>query len=92
MNRLAPRKCRVGEVWTYGRGLAYVVSVQHLDMAPQCDVLIADADGAVTSRRPDGQMRPIGIMERELIELVGTWSPVIANRSHHGQQAEEMRA
>lgn len=69
------RKCRVGEIWKYGHGLAYIVSVTHLDCAPQCEALIANRDGTVTSRWPDGQMRPIGIMERELIERVGTWFP-----------------
>lgn len=71
-------KCRVGEVWKYGTGLAYIVSVAHLDVAPQCEALIADRKGKVTSRWPDGQVRPIGIMESELIERVGTWVPAVA--------------
>lgn len=75
-----PRKSKTGEVWRYGQGLAYIVTVTHLDVAPQCEALIADAKGVVTSRWPDGRVRPIGIMERELIELIGTWTPAIATQ------------
>jgi hypothetical protein len=70
-----PRKCRVGDVWKYGSGLAYIVAVTNLDVAPQCEALIAARDGRVTSRWRDGQIRSIGIMEQELIERVGTWVP-----------------
>jgi len=56
-------KCttKIGEIYQYGYGYAIIVSVNSLDVAPNCNVLMSD----------NSYSRIIGIMERELGNKLG---------------------
>jgi len=74
--KLVSRKCKVGEIWRYqSGGFACIVSVTPFDYAPQCEAILCDSEMKVKSKYSDGTLRQIGIMESELKELVGEWTP-----------------
>ena len=72
------RKCRPGQVWKYATGgVACIVTVEYLDYAPQCEAILCRslADIGRVPRHYNGIMQTTGIMERELVELLGEWVP-----------------
>jgi hypothetical protein len=76
--KFVARKCRPGQVWKYATGgVACIISVTYLDYAPQCEAIICRslADIASVPRCHNGEMRTLGIMESELVELLGDWVP-----------------
>jgi hypothetical protein len=75
------RKCRPGQVWKYETGgVACIISVTHMDYAPQCEVILCPSIEHLSRipRHHDGSMRTLGIMERELVELLGEWAPQLS--------------
>jgi hypothetical protein len=79
-HKFVKRKCKVGQIWKYRTGgVACIINVTHLDYAPQCEAIICRSIDQLSafSRYHDGSMRTLGIMECELVELLGEWVPSI---------------